>query len=250
MTLLDGKVAIITGASSGIGKAAARLFSAHGAAVVLVARREDSLNAVVDEIRASGGRAIAVAGDVSDARTHRDAVTCAQTTFGGLHIAFNNAGLVGPMKPLVEIEPEQWAEVMAVNLTAAFLGAKAQISAMLEAGGGTLVFTGSFVGNSVGLPGMTPYGVAKSGLMGLVRGIAADYGAQNIRANALLPGGTATDMAGDAAQREWAAGLHAMKRIAQPEEIAQAALFLASDMSSFVTGSALWADGGNAAVKM
>lgn len=86
--------------------------------------------------------------------------------------------------------------------------------------------------------------------MGLVRGITADYGAAGIRANTLLPGGTATEMAGDAAQREWAASLHAMKRIAHPEEIAQAALFLASDMSSFVSGSALWADGGNAAVKM
>ncbi len=250
MTLLDGKVAIITGASSGIGKAAAMLFSAHGAAVVLVARREHSLNSVVDEIRAIGGRAIAVAGDVSDARTHLDAVTSAHAKFGGLHIAFNNAGLVGTTQPLAEVEPENWAKVMAVNLTAAFLGAKAQIPAMLEVGGGTLVFTGSFVGNSVGLPGMAPYGVAKAGLMGLVRGITADYAAQGIRANALLPGGTATDMAGDAAQREWAAGLHAMKRIAQPQEIAQAALFLASDMSSFVTGSALWADGGNAAVKM
>ena len=97
---------------------------------------------------------------------------------------------------------------------------------------------------------MAPYAAAKAGLMGLVRGITADYGAAGIRANALLPGGTATDMAGDAAQREWAASLHAMKRIAHPEEIAQAALFLASDMSSFVTGSALWADGGNAAVKI
>jgi NAD(P)-dependent dehydrogenase (short-subunit alcohol dehydrogenase family) len=121
---------------------------------------------------------------------------------------------------------------------------------MIEQGGGALVFTSSFVGNSVGLPGMGPYGAAKAGLMGLVRGITADYAAAGIRANALLPGGTATDMAGDDAQREWAAGLHAMKRIARPEEIAQAALFLASDMSSFVTGSALWADGGNAAVKL
>ena len=139
--------------------------------------------------------------------------------------------------------------MLAVNLTAAFLGARAQIPAMLEQGG-ALVFTGSFVGNSVGLPGMGPYGAAKAGLLGLVRGIAADYAASGIRANALLPGGTATEMAGDAAQREWAASLHAMKRIARPEEIAQAALFLASDMSSFVTGSALWADGGNAAVKL
>jgi len=96
---------------------------------------------------------------------------------------------------------------------------------------------------------MAAYGAAKAGLMGLVKGIAADYGGEGIRANALMPGGVDTAMAGDAAQKEWAAGLHAMKRIARPEEIASAALFLASPMASFVTGSALFADGGNAAVK-
>jgi NAD(P)-dependent dehydrogenase (short-subunit alcohol dehydrogenase family) len=249
MKLLDGKVAIITGASSGIGKAAARLFAAHGASVVLVARREAALQSAVDEIKDHGGRALAIFGDVTEARTHDEAVAAAHATFGGLHIAFNNAGAVGTMGPLAEIEPRQWAEVLAVNLTSAFLGARAQIPAMIEQGGGALVFSSSFVGNSVGLPGMGPYGAAKAGLMGLVRGITADYAAAGIRANALLPGGTATDMAGDDAQREWAAGLHAMKRIARPEEIAQAALFLVSDMSSFVMGSALWADGGNAAVK-
>ncbi|PCG13699.1 short-chain dehydrogenase [Sphingomonas adhaesiva] len=250
MRMLDGKVAIITGASSGIGKAAAELFAAHGASVVLVARRDAALASAVDEIEAQGGRALAVAGDVTEAGTHDKAVAAARATFGGVDVAFNNAGSVGTMGPLAEIEPRQWAEVLAANLTAAFLGTRAQIPAMIEQGGGTLVFTSSFVGNSVGLPGMGPYGAAKAGLMGLVRGITADYAAAGIRANALLPGGTATDMAGDAAQREWAAGLHAMKRIARPEEIAQAALFLASDMSSFVTGSALWADGGNAAVKL
>ena len=250
MKLIDGKVAIITGAGSGIGKAAATLFAANGASVVLVARRQDQLDLVVAEIQERGGRALAVVGDVTDERAHQEAVAAAKATFGGLHIAFNNAGLVGAMKPLAEIEPREWSDVLAVNLTAAFLGARAQIPAMLEHGAGALIFTGSFVGNSVGLPGMGPYAAAKAGLLGLVRGIAADYGAIGIRANALLPGGTATDMAGDTAQREWAAGLHAMKRIAQPEEIAQAALFLASDMSSFVTGSALWADGGNAAVKL
>ena len=249
MKLIDGKVAIITGASSGIGKAAALLFAANGAAVVLVARRQDPLDQLVRTVMERGGRALAVVGDVKEERTHQQAVAAAQSTFGGLHIAFNNAGLVGGVKPLAEIKPLEWAEVLAVNLTAAFLGARAQIPAMLEQGAGAIVFTGSFVGNSVGLPGMGAYATAKAGLMGLVRGIAADYGAVGIRANALLPGGTATEMAGDAVQREWAAGLHAMKRIAEPEEIAKAALFLASDMASFVTGSALWADGGNAAVK-
>jgi NAD(P)-dependent dehydrogenase (short-subunit alcohol dehydrogenase family) len=250
MKLLKGKVAIITGASSGIGKAAAMLFAASGASLVLVARRQERLDAVAEEIKDQGGRAVAIAGDVTDEHTHAEAVTAACTTFGGLHIALNNAGLVGAMAPLAEIEPRQWSEVLAVNLTAAFLGARSQIPAMLEYGGGALVFTGSFVGNSVGLPGMGAYGAAKAGLLGLVRGITADYAANGIRANVLLPGGTVTDMAGDASQREWAASLHAMKRIAQPEEIARAALFLASDMSSFVTGSALWADGGNAAVKV
>jgi NAD(P)-dependent dehydrogenase (short-subunit alcohol dehydrogenase family) len=120
---------------------------------------------------------------------------------------------------------------------------------MLQAGGGSIIFTSSFVGTSVGLPGMAVYAAAKAGLMGLVKGITADYGSQGIRANALLPGGVDTPMAGDESQKAWAAGLHAMKRIAQPEEIANAALFLASSMSSFVTGSALYADGGNSAVK-
>ncbi|EQB06418.1 hypothetical protein L288_11240 [Sphingobium quisquiliarum P25] len=250
MKLLEGKTAIITGASSGIGKAAATLFAANGAAVVLVARRQALLDQLAAGIRQDGGRAIAIAGDVTQEQTHEQAVAAAQKAFDGLHIAFNNAGLTGHAKPLADIDPEQWSQVLAVNLTAAFLGARAQIPAMLDQGSGALIFTGSFVGNSVGLPGMGPYAAAKAGLMGLVRSIAADYGAAGIRANALLPGGTATDMAGDEGQRAWAASLHAMKRIAEPEEIAQAALFLASDMSSFVTGSALWADGGNAAVKI
>ena len=249
MRLIEGKVAIITGAGAGIGRAAAILFAAHGAAVVVVARRRDRLDQLVSEIVDSGGQAMAVAGDVTDERTHYDAVAAAQSTFGGLDIAFNNAGTVGALLPLAEMETRQWSDVLAANLTAAFLGARAQLPAMQARGAGTLIFTGSFVGTSAGLPGMGAYGAAKSGLMGLVRGITADYGATGIRANALLPGGTATEMAGNAEQREWAAGLHAMKRIAEPEEIAQAALFLASDMSSFVTGSALWADGGNAAVK-
>ncbi|MCQ4166671.1 SDR family oxidoreductase [Tahibacter harae] len=249
MSMLSGKVALVTGASSGIGRAVALLFAAQGAAVVLTARREAQLDAVASAIRNAGGRAHVSAGDISRAETHERLVAVALREFGGLDIAVNNAGTVGPLKPLAEITPEDWQQTLATNLTAAFLGARSQIPALLQRGGGALVFTSSFVGTSVGLPGMAAYGASKAGLMGLVKGITADYAARNIRANALLPGGVDTAMAGDQSTKDWAAGLHALKRIAQPEEIASAALFLAGPMASFVAGSALFVDGGNAAVK-
>jgi len=250
MGLLSGKVAIVTGASSGIGRSITTRFAQEGAAIVLVARRSERLDQLAQEIEKAGGSAIPVTGDVIDFATHEKAVAAAHQNYGSLDIAINNAGLVGKMCPLAELSLAEWSQVLAVNLTAAFLGAKAQIPAMLGTGGGSLVFTGSFVGVSTGLPGMGAYASAKAGLLGLVRSITADYSARGIRANALLPGGTATEMAGDETQREWAAGLHAMKRIARPDEIANAALFLASDLASFVTGSALWADGGNSSVKL
>ncbi|KKL35751.1 short-chain dehydrogenase [Burkholderia contaminans FFH2055] len=249
MTLLEGKVAIVTGASSGIGRAIALMFAAHGASVVLGARSEAALNQVADAIRLHGGQARACAGDVGHADTHRRLVATALREFGGLDVAINNAGTVGPLKPLAEISLDDWQQTLSTNLTAAFLGASSQIPVMLERGGGSIVFTSSFVGTSVGLPGMAAYGASKAGLMGLVKGITADYATRGIRANALLPGGVDTAMGGDRDQKEWAAGLHAMKRIARPDEIASAALFLASPMANFVTGSALFADGGNAAVK-
>ena len=249
MALLDGKVALVTGASSGIGRAIALMFAEQGAAIVLTARRSALLDAVAKEIRQSGGRAEFVTGDITQAEIHEQLIEAANSRFGGLDIAINNAGIVGALKPLAEMSLEEWQTTLDTNLEAAFLGARSQIPAMLHRGGGSIVFTSSFVGTSVGLPGMSAYGAAKAALMGLVKGITADYAAQGIRANALLPGGTDTDIAGDQSTKDWAAGLHAMKRIAQPEEIASAALFLASPMSSFVTGSALFADGGNAAVK-
>ena len=249
MGMLQDKVAIITGASSGIGRAAALLFGAEGAAVVLNGRNAAALEEVAELVRAQGGRARAIAGDVGSPGTHQELVASAVESFGGLDIAFNNAATVGPIKPLADVDVDEWQETLATTLTSAFLGSRLQIPAMLERGGGSIIFSSSFVGTSVGLPGMAVYGAAKAGLMGLVKGITADYAAQGIRANALLPGGTDTAMAGDEAQKDWAASLHAMKRIAQPEEIARAALFLAGPMSSFVAGSALFADGGNSAVK-
>ncbi|WP_312944154.1 SDR family oxidoreductase [Agrobacterium sp.] len=249
MGMLENKVAIITGASSGIGRAAAMLFSAQGATVVLNARHAPALEAVADEIRAKGGQVVTVAGDVGQQKTHEMLVAQAITSFGGVDIAFNNAATIGPLKPLAEVDVAEWQGTITTTLTSAFLASRAQIPAMLARGGGSLIFTSSFVGTSVGLPGMAVYAAAKAGLMGLVKGITADYAVNGIRANALLPGGVDTAMAGDEAQKQWAAGLHAMKRIAQPEEIANVALFLASPMASFVAGSALFADGGNAAVK-
>jgi len=244
-----GKVAIVTGASRGIGRATARMLAEYGAAVVLNARDEAALNEAVSELRQLGGEAVGVAGDVVLDDTQASLVDAAVQSFGGLDIAINNAGVVGPIGPLSELEPQAWRHVLDTNLTAAYLGARRQIPAMLARGGGSIVFTSSFVGTSVGLPGMAAYGAAKAGLMGLVKGITADHAAQGIRANALLPGGADTSMAGNQAQKDWAAGLHAMKRIARPEEIAAVALFLVSPMASFVAGTALFADGGNAAVK-
>ncbi len=249
MTSLHGKVAIITGASSGIGRATARLFAREGASVALNARGVDALESVAEEIRRDGGQAAAIPGDVTLAETHVRLVETALERFGRLDIAINNAGTVGQIAPLADLDPDSWNAVLSGNLTSAFLAARVQIPAMLASGGGALVFVSSFVGTSVGLPGMAAYGAAKAGLMGLVKGITADYAAVGVRANALLPGGTDTAMAGDQAQKDWAASLHALKRIAEPEEIAAAVLFLAGPMGSFVAGSALYADGGNSAVK-
>jgi NAD(P)-dependent dehydrogenase (short-subunit alcohol dehydrogenase family) len=247
--LLKGKTAIITGASSGIGRATALMFAEHGAHVCLCARRESELAHVANEINNKGGKAIYYAGDVSLEETHDHLINMVKIEFGHLDIAINNAGSVGPIQPLIDFSEEEWLNVQSANSTAAFLGAKKQISAMLETGGGSIVFTSSFVGSSVALPGMSSYGTAKASLLALAKGITADYATKNIRANVILPGGVNTDMAGDEQQREWAANLHAMKRLAEPNEIASATLFLASEMSSFITGTSLYVDGGNSAVK-
>ena len=151
------------------------------------------------------------------------------------------------MGPVPDMEIDTWNEVMAVNLTAAFLAAKAQIPALKARGGGSIVFTSSFVGYSNGgLPGMGAYAASKAGLIGLVQSLASDHAAEGIRVNSLLPGGTITPIA-DVEDKEamaFIANLHPMKRMAGAQEIAQAALFLLSDRSSFMTGSPMIADGG------
>jgi NAD(P)-dependent dehydrogenase (short-subunit alcohol dehydrogenase family) len=248
MTALFDKVAIITGASSGIGRAAAKLFAAEGAKLVLCARRKPELDSVAVEIREAGGQAVAVAGDVKEEAVAKALVETARDRFGGLDIAFNNAGTTGEMAPVPDISVAGWRETLDVNLTSAFLAAKYQIPALLARGGGSLIFTSTFVGHTVGFPNLGAYAASKAGLVGLVQVIAAEFGARKIRANALLPGGTDTPMGREVINtpeiRSFVEGLHALKRLAEPEEIARSALFLASEASSFMTGAALLVDGG------
>ncbi len=248
MTALAQKVAIITGASSGIGRATARLFAREGAALVVAARRRPELEALVSDIVDAGGLAIALAGTVTDEGFARTLVDAAVDRFGGLDIAFNNAGTLGEMGATPAVSLEGWRETIETNLTSAFLAAKYQLPAMLARGSGSMIFTSTFVGYTVGFPGVAAYAASKAGLIGLTQALAAEFGPRGIRVNAILPGGTDTPMGRtmSATPESWAfvQQLHALKRVATPEEQARSVLYLASDASSFTTGTAMLVDGG------
>lgn len=250
MNALLNKVAIVTGASSGIGEATARLFAREGACVVVSARRQAELDALVTAIEADGGRAVAVTGDVRDEALARRLVATAIERFGGLDIAFNNAGAVGEMAPVADMSSSGWRDTIDTNLTSAFLAAKHQVPAMTARGGGSIIFTSSFVGHTVGMPGLSAYAASKAGLIGLSYSMAAELGRHRIRVNAILPGGTDTPSnvanapGAQPEVRTFVEGLHALKRMASPDEIAQSVLHLASDASSFISGTAMLVDGG------
>jgi NAD(P)-dependent dehydrogenase (short-subunit alcohol dehydrogenase family) len=250
MNVLSNKVAIVTGASSGIGHATAKIFAGEGAKVIVTARRQSELDKLVAEIAAAGGEAVAVAGDVKDEALAKMLVDTAIGRFGGLDIAFNNAGIVGETGLISELTLKAWHDTIDTNLTSAFLGAKYQVPAMIARGGGSLIFTSSFVGFTVGMPGMIAYAASKAGLIGLTKALAAEFGPKAVRVNAILPGGTdtpasITNAPGAGAEvLAFVEGLHALKRMAKPEEIARSVLHLASDASSFITGTALLVDGG------
>jgi NAD(P)-dependent dehydrogenase (short-subunit alcohol dehydrogenase family) len=248
MNRLTGKVAIVTGASAGIGRATAKLFAAEGAKVVVAARRAAELETLVAEIKADGGEAVYLAGDVQSEDYAKAVVALAIEKFGRLDVAYNNAGTLGEMGPSTSVSVEGFNNALAINLTSAFLGAKHQIPAMLTNGSGSVIFTSTFVGYSFAFPGTASYAASKAGLIGLTQALAAEYGAQGIRVNAVLPGAVDTpmyrDMNDTAESQAFITNLHALKRVATPEELARSVLYLASDDSSFVTGTASLVDGG------
>lgn len=248
MTDLNGKVIIVTGASSGIGHAAALLLAKAGAHVIASARREALLQTLREEAGTFPGSINILRGDIQDPEAHQRLVDSALDRFGRLDGAFNNAGDLGPASPVDDTAPEQWLTTLDVNLNSAFYALAAQLPAMKSGGGGSIVFTGSFVGLTAGLPGMAAYAASKAGLTGLVKVAAAESAAANIRVNVIASGGVDTPMGLKASPtpeaKAYVNSLHALGRIAQPEELAHSALFLLSDRASFITGTTMRVDGG------
>lgn len=241
----SGKVALVTGAASGLGWATAKAFAECGAAVVLVDRDKEKLTRLLNEIEAGNGRALAITGDVSDERTAISAVERAVQEFGRLDMAYNNAGILGPMCPMMEETGEGYDEVNAVNLRGVWTFMKHELIQMKKQGSGAIVNCSS-LGGLVGLPGRAAYHATKHGVIGLTKSAALDVAAQGIRVNAICPGCIETPM-GDGidpeAMREFLKQ-QPIGRMGRPQEIAAAVLWLCSPASSLVLGVALPVDGG------
>ncbi len=246
---LEGRRAIVTGASRGIGAEIARAMARAGAAVVLAARDEDALRRVAEEITDEGGHAVIAPTDVSDQAAVHHVVAVAVTELGALDIAVNNAGGKGhPPTPLADVSADQFHSALAISLEAVFHCLRFEIPAMLKAGGGSIVNIASTAGLD-GVGGLAGYVTAKHGLIGLTKVAALDYAAQNIRVNALAPGPILTDRLRDAGEEmQRRAGMAMpMRRIGQPAEVAAAAVWLCSNQASFITGTTLAIDGGKLA---
>lgn len=247
--LLADKVAFITGAGRGIGAAAARLFAREGARVLLAARTEAQLKAVAEEIRAAGGTAEYVVCDLADAASVRAAVDRAVNLYGRLDIAFNNGATIQQPGPMDQMSEADFDHIYDVNLKGVWLAMVAEIAAIRTTAGTGAVVNNSSVGSLMGNPELPAYGAMKRAVNSLTESAAVTYGPEGIRVNAIAPGATATEMIrtwekGSPGLRERLTAHTPLRRTADPQEIAQAAAWLLSDRSSYVTGTVLRVDGG------
>lgn len=248
---MNDKVALVTGASSGIGRATAEAFAAKGAKVVLAARREDELASLVTEIEARGGKATAVKTDVSQAKDVERMVAQAIDTFGRLDFAVNNAGIEGRLANIVDLSEEEWDNVLGINLKGNFLCLRYEARAMLDGGnGGAIVNIGS-VNSFLGFGSGAAYVASKHGQIGLTTSASAELAPHGIRVNIVCPGFVDTPMhhrarglLGDAIYDDVMVPRVHARRVGKPEEIAAAILFLCSEEASYITGTTLTPDGG------
>lgn len=250
MQRLTGKAAFITGGGTGIGRACATLFAAEGAKVAIAARRRERLDATAKEIRASGGEALAIECDITSRTSVERALQETEKRFGKLNIVVNNAGAVH-VGSAEETSDEDWNRVISTNLTGTFLVSRAAVPMLRRASGGSIVNIGSYLG-LVGLPQRAAYAASKGGVTMLTKAMALDHAHENIRVNCICPALVETELArgawermpDPAAYRKFRESQIPIGRIGRPEDVAQLALFLASDESSWMTGVALPLDGG------
>lgn len=249
MGVLDGKVAVITGSASGIGRASAGKFSAEGAAVVIADLNEQGGATVAEECRAAGGRAVFARTDVSVEADVQAVVARAVGEFGRLDIMFNNAGVGGALGRIEGTAVEDWDRTLAVLLRSVFLGMKHAVPELRKAGGGSIISTASIAGLGGGAAPHA-YSAAKAAIINLTRSVALEVGADRIRVNCICPGGIVTPLivkrtpGGEALVRRFLDQAQPIPRAGRPEDIAEMALFLASDAAQWITGTAMVVDGG------
>ena len=248
MSGFQGKVALVTGGTSGIGRAAAVAYAREGAKVVVAGRRAAEGEETVRLVREAGGEGLFVATDVSQAAQVKNLVDRTVQKFGRLDFAFNNAGIEHTPTPLLEQTEQTYHQVMDINVKGVWISMQHEIPAMLKTGGGSIINTSS-VGGVVGFPGVDIYAASKHAVIGLTKSAALAFGQQGIRINAVLPAAIETEMferfVGDNdAFRNAMASMHPIGRVGRADEVADAVIWLSSDKSSFVTGHSLLVDGG------